>query len=287
MKNQTTNMKAKIKVVSVTKRLVDSLLAKNERNRPINANRVASLVRAIKSGKWVNNGSTITLDGDGYIMDGQHRLTAIKEAGYPSDIELIIVQYPVFGNERDSVFYTMNTSRASSTGQVFQYNEVPNSSRAKATCRFISMLYYGIGFAGVPNNYELWDVYNLFKEEVVKAVSFNSKCSIVRFLSPMMAAFAIAAHRKENADKVWELARKVTYGEKLRLKSVEHSLFRYCTTLKTGHVSTNDQKTQLLIALNAIYTYIDSPEKSINHLRPNGKREEYLLKRATADALCK
>ena len=277
-------MKTQVKVVNVTKKLVDSLLAKNERNRPINAKRVASLVRAIKDGKWRNNGSTITLDGNGFIMDGQHRLAAIKQAGYPSDIELIIIKYPIVGEERDNVFYTMNCSRPSSTAQVFQYNSIPNANAKAACCRFIAMVYYGMGFEGVPNRDELWECYNLFKNEVDVAVSFSAKKPIVRFLAPMMAAFAIVAHAHPKDDRVWELAHKVSCGANLRQKSVEHTFFKYCNTLRTGHIGTCNQKEQFFTTLNAIYTYLDTPEKSIVRIRPTEQMRGKLLKRAMTDA---
>lgn len=281
-------MKTQVKVVPVTKRLVDSLLAKNERNRPINQRRVDSLVRAIQQGKWKKNGQTITLDGNGFIMDGQHRLTAIKKAGYPTDIELIIVKYPIVGEERDGVFYTMNTSRPSTTAQVFQYNSIPNPNVKSACCRFIAMLYYKMGFSGVPNRDELWDVYNVFQNEVDIIASINKKKSaFVRFLSPMMAAFAIVAHANKNDDRVWEFVRKVSSGDSLRKNSVEWAFCRYCNTLRTGHIGTTDQIDQFFTTLNAVYTYLDEPDKTVTRIRTTNQMHEKLYKRALADAQSK
>ena len=116
-------MKTQVKVVKVTKKLVDSLLAKNERNRPIKKDHVAMLVRSIKAGRWRLNGDPIVIDGNGYLMDGQHRLTAFKEADYPSEIEILLVKLPVVGEERDRVYLTLNTSRPYSGAQMFKYME--------------------------------------------------------------------------------------------------------------------------------------------------------------------
>lgn len=283
MKEIKTN-KVSIKVVKVTKKLVESLLAKNERNRKINKNEVEHILRDIKADNWMFNGDVIKIDKDGYLMDGQHRLTAIKEAGYPSDMELIIIQLPISGEDRDRVFYTMNTSRMSPAGQIFQYNEIPNGTASVAISRWIAKTRFGKNLNLVASHIEIMDTYNTFRKEVDNAVSLShSKKGVVRFLAPMSAVLAIVAHSRPNSTDVWDFASRVLNGTDLKKDSVEYAFFRYLSSLKTGHIGTMAQREQFFTAANAIYTYLDSPNKIVRTVRTTDAMKERLLARICED----
>lgn len=73
---------------------IDSVLAKAylkliKINRRIIRNHVVGLVHDMKAGKWVFNGDPIRFDEDGYLTDGQHRLTALIEAGVTLDFLVV------------------------------------------------------------------------------------------------------------------------------------------------------------------------------------------------------
>jgi len=53
----------------------------NARNRRLNQVRVEQLAAAIRRGEWKLNGDAIRFTADGILLDGQHRLAAIAEAG--------------------------------------------------------------------------------------------------------------------------------------------------------------------------------------------------------------
>lgn len=57
------------------------LLAVNDHNRNMRSPRVAQLADAIRRGEWVLNGETIKIGENGTLIDGQHRLQAVVEAG--------------------------------------------------------------------------------------------------------------------------------------------------------------------------------------------------------------
>lgn len=56
-------------------------LKANTRNRPLRPRRVAELADAIRRGEWRFDGSPVRFAADGTLLDGQHRLKAISEAG--------------------------------------------------------------------------------------------------------------------------------------------------------------------------------------------------------------
>lgn len=69
------------KMVVVSPELAAEWLKRNRKNRPINATHVAKLVRDMKAGRWAPSPQPIVFDVDGDLIDGQHRLRAVMEAG--------------------------------------------------------------------------------------------------------------------------------------------------------------------------------------------------------------
>ena len=76
--------KSTIKLTTITPAKAKKWLQKNiANNRSISRSRVAKLVGDIKNGAWHVTGDTIKFDQDDNLIDGQHRLSAIAEAGIP------------------------------------------------------------------------------------------------------------------------------------------------------------------------------------------------------------
>lgn len=62
------------------------LLEKNRKNRTVRPQRVEQIARDITNGEWRLTGDSIKLNGDGTLLDGQHRLLAIIKAGVPVEL---------------------------------------------------------------------------------------------------------------------------------------------------------------------------------------------------------
>ncbi|WP_198284957.1 hypothetical protein [Saccharomonospora cyanea] len=80
------------------------LAEKNTNNRPLSSQTVTSLARAIERGEWQLTHQGIAFDEDGLLVDGQHRLAAIKKAGVP-------VRISVTHGVPRSAFAVMDTGR--------------------------------------------------------------------------------------------------------------------------------------------------------------------------------
>lgn len=68
-------------LVRITPSLAEEWLGRNESNRNIRPSKVAQLVRDMKAGNFVLSGDSIRFDHNGNLIDGQHRLTAIRDSG--------------------------------------------------------------------------------------------------------------------------------------------------------------------------------------------------------------
>lgn len=76
-------MKVTARVIDVTPEMAKEWLSRNPRNRHLSESRVATYVSAMNKGEWLLNGESITIDANGCLKNGQHRLSAIARYGKP------------------------------------------------------------------------------------------------------------------------------------------------------------------------------------------------------------
>jgi len=91
-KPTTMNAKAEIKIA--TKQIVDWLLSLNTDNRPLRHGYIQTLRHDIKAGNWCITNQGVGVSDEGVLIDGQHRLEALKAAGYPPVPLLIVTGLP-------------------------------------------------------------------------------------------------------------------------------------------------------------------------------------------------
>lgn len=76
----------KSQVESITPERASQLLEANTFNRPISTATVQVFADAMRRGEWKVTHQGIALNTEGVLVDGQHRLAAIVEAGIPVDL---------------------------------------------------------------------------------------------------------------------------------------------------------------------------------------------------------
>jgi hypothetical protein len=74
------------RVVRVTPQLAGRWLAANTQNRTLRKPTVDAYVRDMRNGDWKLNHQGVAFFADGILMDGQHRLTSIVNAGVTVDL---------------------------------------------------------------------------------------------------------------------------------------------------------------------------------------------------------
>lgn len=81
--NQLITQEPNVQIVTATKKLVDSLLVMNTHNRSVKTANIKRILSDLASGNFMLTGSGMSVSKTGVLLDGQNRLMAIKEAGYP------------------------------------------------------------------------------------------------------------------------------------------------------------------------------------------------------------
>lgn len=82
--------KKSAQIVKATPKLVDDLLKMNTQNRNIKKSHLRWIENAIKADDYHLTTQAIGVSDKGVLVDGQHRLMAIKNSGYPP-VELLII----------------------------------------------------------------------------------------------------------------------------------------------------------------------------------------------------
>lgn len=127
-------------IVTVTPEIAAWLLDRNPSNRPVNKQKVAEIAKDIVSGFWQVNGETIIVSSDGFLNDGQNRLSAVVAADRPIQTAM------AFGVSRESrMTVDMGVQRTASN--FLAMSDVVNSTTAAAI-----VLLYKLYIKGVYSN---------------------------------------------------------------------------------------------------------------------------------------
>lgn len=269
-----------IQTIIATKDFVDGLLEHNEKNRPLNRRRVESLVSDIRAGNWKFNGDTIVVDADGNLKDGQHRLTAIREAGYPA-LKLIVVTLAASGDESEAVMRTIDSGKSRSFSDVLNRENVTSAHNVAAVCRTLA-IFMKNSYSVIPTKSELHTVYSAECERIATFVPLsNRKQALVKPTAPVIAALVACAHIDGDCEKVLEFAELVRNGIELVKGGAAHRLLNYLLKAKGKHATTETQMDSFYTTIRAYAAYRRNPNGAVATIKgDNARVRNYLISRA-------
>lgn len=173
-----------------------TLQTANPNNRNLNKANVQKLAGAIERGEWRLNGEPLIFSSDDVLIDGQHRMAAVAQAGIPTPF--LVVR----GVESEAMT-TIDTGRSRSAGDVLRMDGKDNTFILAAAARLLfAWEHYGklsTRLKVQPTNPQLLDVVREHPglEECVK---------LVRQHTPRISGYAVAfyylAWRASDEDEV-------------------------------------------------------------------------------------
>lgn len=98
------------------------------RNRHLDRKYVLSLAEQMQSEEWANNGETIKFSGN-RLLDGQHRLSAIIEAGVT--VEMLVVR-----SLDHTTFDTIDVGKRRTPGAIFGIEGIPHATVVVAAMKW-------------------------------------------------------------------------------------------------------------------------------------------------------
>lgn len=145
-------------LVRVTPELAIELLGRNLHNRNVRTAHVQALAGDITNDRWLPNGETIKIAADGTLVDGQHRLHAVVEAGI--GVDMLVVRGVTLAAQE-----TIDTGRARTFADALRLRGEPDALRLASATRIVwewldngSTLAPGHGGASNPSHATLAEV---------------------------------------------------------------------------------------------------------------------------------
>lgn len=124
-----TNKKMTTQLEQITPAIASEILAKNEKNRRVDDNTVALYAAEMSKGNWKTTSQSISIDWNGNLINGQHRLKAIIKSG-------VTVTMSVTRNEDPDNFKTMDTLKVRSTGTMFDIAGIANATNIACIIKY-------------------------------------------------------------------------------------------------------------------------------------------------------
>lgn len=230
----------------VTPEIAKKLLARNKNNRSLCGKIVENYSRDMMNGRWQVNGESIKIGKDGSLLDGQHRLSAVLKSGIP-------VPFVVIEDIENDCFFTIDTGKKRSAGQIAQMSGEKNASQVAAIARCVRLLELGKSqyFPSGLEIQETLDRYPLIRE--YGAFPVHSKILTAAMLSvgilfaevypkEVIRDFYVRLKSGENISKgnpIYELRQRMInspsgtqMGQRLRLALTIKALKAHCTNCK-------------------------------------------------------
>jgi hypothetical protein len=203
----------KTSVMTVTPQQAAEWLKKNTRNRHMSPSKVNKFARDLSAGKWPITHQSIGI-GPSYVVDGQHRLAAIRESGASVALNVTIYETEA---EADAAMLSIDLTDKRTVGDLLELGNIAKRGEGKdvgAVSRSLCAMGLGAAPARVsPSPQEIGLTYAREREHIdwtVRAFRVEGKKK-ARFRAPHMTAFAIA-HMFER-DRVEALAAQVREAE--------------------------------------------------------------------------
>lgn len=158
------------KRINLTPQMAKELLSNNTRNRAMRDKYVDALAATIRRGEWEFDGSPIRVSESGVLLDGQHRLMAIAEAGIPCDTMILT-------GLRDEVQLTIDSGKARRFSDYLKIIGIKDAPAVSSITRLYWM--YERGHLGGKGNWrrpdpqprQLMETYAQYQGKITKSVS--------------------------------------------------------------------------------------------------------------------
>lgn len=123
----------KLSIKKITPKYATELLESNTSNRPLSEKTVDRYADDMRDGAWQANGDPIRISKSGVLLDGQHRLTALRKSGIT--ISMVIIE-----GLNDEAFKTIDTGKKRNAADVLAIAGFHNPTITAAAARIVDII---------------------------------------------------------------------------------------------------------------------------------------------------
>jgi hypothetical protein len=238
--------------VIVTPALGEQLLEMNTHNRSCNRNYVLNLKLAIQSGEWMATNQGIAVSKTGVLLDGQHRLLALKDAGWPAVEILLITGLP------DSAQAVIDQGKKRSIADALKLTmNVTLHAHVVAALNVILKDRIGFDPRRTFTVDQVHSAYQEFSEQIPLGMRI-----LGQFAAPIAAAFMITAKRQDVSEQLMaEITDEFLSGVSLERGNPILTLREWCFRLPRGG-GTDIQEERFKKTLKALNARINGSKLS-------------------------
>lgn len=255
----------KAHILTANKKLVDWLLSLNTNNRHLRKSHVAWMQQAIIDGEFILTGHGIAVSEDGVLLDGQHRLSAIKAADYPP-VEIMVVT----GLDKKAQMYVDQHAKRTTADMLRLTLDKTISNKMSAVLTFLLKMREedGVFIIGGKNKPSLQQIHDKMADELEDLIIVTDATG------QKIRTGAVAAiydyYTKYNKDAAIEFAIQVRDGEMLKKDAPAYALRRYLNT--HTHNGGSQSIETYRHAVTACIAH--SQSRRVDHFRPSNTWRE-------------
>jgi hypothetical protein len=242
----------------ITPELGELLLSLNMGNRPIRNGALKAMIEEVRRGNFFTTGQGITIDWNGTMIDGQHRLLALKANGWPQ----IFIPIATGIDPSAKLYLDQHSKR--------HFKDCTNINlpdSMKITNKFGSIVKYIIQYNNnwkkeVPVPSDIEAIGDKIKNEISGIVGIPCKKGF--FATSYYAGFVKIAFETKELEKVKEFVSQVVNGPYPSTKMPAWHLLKYVNDTKGGSGSVLHQE-RMSKAIRATNAFLKGME--VNSLR--------------------
>lgn len=221
-KTMKSDIKPYAEIRTATKPLIDSLLAMNTNNRSLKTETVKAYSTEIKAGKWMLTNQGIGITKSGVLADGQHRLEAIKQCGYPPVLLLIVHELD------DNVQIAVDAHSKRSARDMLHFAFGYRVSRSAPAIGNVILKSKSV-WRGKFSNRQLMEVIQEYCDEIEEITNVPKNANY--FAAPFLGSFVVQLQiRPDLKDKIIAFMKSVESGEMLDKTMPEYHLRNFIAT---------------------------------------------------------
>lgn len=254
----------KCEIFIVSKGLVTCLIEMHSNNRKIRKGHVDYLKRSMIRGAFYITNNGIGISRSGEVIDGQHRLEALVDAGYPQ-VQILIV-YGLPEESKTAIDLGINRTIGDTMHLAFSHPEI--TSQMVAVCRFYGLILLHRGERGFkPTPHEVFDWYNklLPSFEMIYQIK-----GITNLPAPVITAVAIRLLNDLSDSRPLDFIEGLITGANLDFNSPILKLKQYLQNYKGG--AGQLQKERFSRTISALTAYLENRTLTKLYNRKNAEK---------------
>ena len=234
-----------MEIVEVSPDLAASWLKRNHpRNRDISQRQILLYAEDMDAGLWKLTHQGIAFDTDGFVIDGQHRLSAVVLAGKT-------VPFTVFHYGNLDAMSVLDCGTKRTAGHSLEIGGLTRKGEGKRFAATAVALHIGLRGTDTTSRGVIEKIYGAHKSGMDWAISsFGGKAHISAFLAAFAYAYPV------NPAKVTEMGRRIMTKVGLVEGSPELAVVRWLDGTTRSSKGTAERKSGFLKVLRAIEMFL-------------------------------